>query len=220
MAKQIMSSSNLLFFSLALVIITFFPIPHYTSASFEEFNALLKWKASIEIPKNSLLSSWIPLPLNSGASVPCTSWFGVVCKSDGSIEKLNLTSSRLKGTLHRFSISLLPNLVHFNLSLNNFFGPIPPEIRHLSKLVYLDFSFNKFSGVIPHEIGNLLQLTVLYLFSNNISCPIPIELKNLKSLTHLVAYNNQLSGSIASSLGDLTSLNILYLYQNQLSDSS
>ncbi|CAH1413903.1 unnamed protein product [Lactuca virosa] len=189
-----MSSSNFLLFSLTLLIIILSPIPYFTSASLEEANVLLKWKASLQIPKNSLLSSWIPFPLNSSASVPCTSWFGVVCNADGRIQKLNLTSSGLMGTLHRFSFSLLHNLTHFNLSLNNLYGPIPAEVRHLSNLVYLDFSLNKFSGVIPPEIGNLHQLTILSLYSNNISGPIPIELGNLKSLTHLVVYKNQLSG--------------------------
>ncbi|XP_023769981.1 probable leucine-rich repeat receptor-like protein kinase At1g35710 [Lactuca sativa] len=240
MAREV-SSSNLLFLSLALLIITLFLIPNFTSAYLEEANALLKWKASLEIPKNSFLSSWIPLPLNSSASAPCTSWFGVVCNADGSIQKLNLTSSRLKGTLHQFSFSLLHNLTHFDLSLNNFYGPIPPEIQLLSKVVYLDFSENKFSGVIPPEMGNLHQLTILYLYSNyisgsipsslsdltslnvlhlhqnHLSGPIPIELGNLKSLIDLKVSHNQLSGSIPSSLGDLTSLNLLYLHQNQLS---
>ncbi|KAL7609349.1 hypothetical protein Lser_V15G11998 [Lactuca serriola] len=217
MAKQIMSSSYLLFFSLALLIITLSTIPNFASASLEEANALLKWKASLEIPKNSLLSSWISLALNSSASVPCTSWFGVVCNSDGSIQKLNLTSSGLNGTLHRFPFSLLQNLMHFDLSVNNFFGPIPPEIHLLSKLVYLDFSENTFSGVIPPEIGNMHQLTILYFHSNNISGPIPIELGNFKSLTDFKVNNNQISGSIPSSLGNLTSLNVLSLYGNHLS---
>ncbi|CAH1413978.1 unnamed protein product [Lactuca virosa] len=162
MAK-LMSSSNFLFFSLALLI-TVSSIPNFASASLKEVKALLKWKESLQIPNNSLLSSWIPLPMNSSASVPCTSWFGVVCNDDGSIQKLNLSSSGLKGTLHQFPFSLLHNLTHFDLGMNNFFGPIPPEIRHLSKLVYLDFSVNKFSGVIPPEIGNLYQLTIFYLY--------------------------------------------------------
>ncbi|CAH1413827.1 unnamed protein product [Lactuca virosa] len=217
MAKQIMSSSNLLFFSLALLLIILSPIPNFASASLEEANALLKWKASLEIPKNSLLSSWIPLPLNSSASVPCTSWFGVVCNADGGIQKLNLTSSGLKGTLHRFSFSLLRNLTHFDLNLNHFFGPIPPAIRHLSKLIHLDFSQNKFSGVIPPEIGNLDQLTILYLYSNNISGSIPSSLGNLKYLSELSISYNQLSGSIPLSLAKLSNLQILYLGVNRLS---
>ncbi|PWA51942.1 leucine-rich repeat receptor-like protein kinase family protein [Artemisia annua] len=60
--------------------------------------------------------------------------------------------SELKGTLHQFPFSILGSLTHFDLSLNSFFGPIPPEIGLVIKLVYLDFSTNQFSGVIPPTI--------------------------------------------------------------------
>nr|KAJ0219100.1 hypothetical protein LSAT_V11C300124170 [Lactuca sativa] len=182
-----------------------------------EANALLKWKASLEIPNNSLLSSWLPLPMNSNASLPCNSWFGVVCNADWRIHRLNLSSSGIKGTLHQFSFSLLHDLTHFDLGLNNFFGPIPPEIGLLSKLVHLDFSENKFSGVIPHEIGNLHQLTILYLYSNNISGSIPSSLGNVKSLSELSMSYNKLSGSIPLSLANLSNLQLLYLGVNNFS---
>ncbi|CAH1434553.1 unnamed protein product [Lactuca virosa] len=155
--------------------------------------------------------------MNSSASVPCTSWFGVVCNADWSIHRLNLSLSGLKGTLHQFAFSFLRNLTHFDLSVNNFFGPIPAEIRLLTKLVYLDLSLNKFSGIIPPEIGNLHQLTILYLYSNNISGSIPIELGNLKSLTELEMSNNQLNGSIPSTLGNLDNVQRLILRDNKIS---
>ncbi|KAL7608071.1 hypothetical protein Lser_V15G11902 [Lactuca serriola] len=155
--------------------------------------------------------------MNSSASVPCTSWFGVVCNADWSIHRLNLSSSGFKGTLHQFAFTFLQNLTHFDLSVNNFFGPIPPEIRLLTKLVYLDLSLNKFSGIIPPEIGNLHQLTILYLYSNNISGSIPIELGNLKSLTEVEVSNNQLNGSIPSSLGNLDNVQRLILKDNKFS---
>ncbi|KAJ0636311.1 putative leucine-rich repeat-containing, plant-type, leucine-rich repeat domain superfamily [Helianthus annuus] len=83
------SCSNLLLLSIALVIIL---LSKFASASLEEANALLKWKASLHIPSNSRLSSsWTPLPMNATASTPCTSWFGVVCNEDWTIHKLNLT---------------------------------------------------------------------------------------------------------------------------------
>ncbi|CAH1440566.1 unnamed protein product [Lactuca virosa] len=217
MAKQIMSCSYFLFSSLALLIITVSHISYFTSASLEEANALIKWKESLEIPKNTLLSSWIPLPLNSSASVPCTSWSGVVCNADGNIQKLNLASSGLKGTLHQFSFPLLHNLTHFNLSVNNFFGPIPPEIQFLSKLIYLDISLNNFSGVIPPEIGNLHQLTIMHLYSNNITGSIPYSLGDLKYLSELSLSYNQLIGSIPLSLANLSNLKILNLRSNNLS---
>ncbi|XP_023771683.2 probable leucine-rich repeat receptor-like protein kinase At1g35710 [Lactuca sativa] len=218
MAKQIMSSSNFLLFSLTLLIITvLLPIPNFASASLEEANNLLKWKASLEITNKSSLSSWMPLPMNSSASVPCTSWFGVVCNADGSIQKLNLTSSGLRGTLQEISFFLLQNLTRFDLRVNSFFGPIPPQIRLLSKLIYLDFSQNQFSGEIPPEIGSMVSLEFLYLYSNNLSSSIPSSLGALTSLNVLSLYQNQLSGSIRSSIGNMSNLYRLNLAHNKLS---
>ncbi|CAI9276211.1 unnamed protein product [Lactuca saligna] len=193
------------------------PIPNLASTSLEEANGLLKWKASLEIPNNSLLSSWLPLPLNSNASIPCTSWFGVVCNANWRIQRLSLSSSGLKGTLHQFSFSLLHNLTHLDLSVNNFTGPIPLEIQLLSKLVYLNISLNNFCGVIPREIANIRQLTDLDLSKNNLTGSIPQEIGTMVSLKGISLALNHLSGLIPSSLGDLTSLNILYLFYNKLS---
>nr|GEX51505.1 probable leucine-rich repeat receptor-like protein kinase At1g35710 [Tanacetum cinerariifolium] len=237
-----MASSKFLLLSLALLLIDLSFVPNFTSASLEETNALQTWKASLQIPNNSeIVSSWTPIPTNTSAPASCPSWFGITCNADGNINKLNLSTSELKGTLHLFPFSILRNLTHFELSVNSLFGPIPPEIGLLSNLVYLDFSTNQFSGVIPPTIGNMKSLTdlelgenqlngsipsslgdlkslsILYLHTNKLSGRIPIELGNMKSLTDLELSNNQLNGSIPSSLGDLASLNFLNLVTNQLS---
>ncbi|GKD41732.1 probable leucine-rich repeat receptor-like protein kinase, partial [Tanacetum coccineum] len=189
-----MASSKFLLLSLTLLLVVISLVPNFTFASLDEANALQKWKASLKIPNNSqIVSTWTPLLTNTSASASCPSWFGIACNADGNINMLNLSTSELKGTLHQFPFSILGNLTHFNLSVNSFFGTIPPEIGLLSKLVSLDFSTNQFSGVIPTTIGKLSQLTILHLFENN------------------------LTGSVPSSLGDLKSLNILWLYTNRLS---
>ncbi|KAL7609183.1 probable leucine-rich repeat receptor-like protein kinase At1g35710 [Lactuca sativa] len=216
MVKQIISSSNFLFFSLALLIITPSPIQNFGSATLEEANGILKWKASLEIQNNSFLSSWISLPLNSSALVPCTSWSGVVCNADGSIHRLNISSFGLKGTLHQFPFYLLHNLTHFDLYDNNFSGPIPSEIRLLSKLVYLDFSVNRFSGVIPPEIGMLASLEYLEMSLNNLTGSIPQEIDRLTCLYELGLANNLLQGEVPLTLGNLTNLAYLYLHNNSL----
>ena len=122
-----------------------------------ETNALLLWKAGLQNKNLSLLPSWTLLPNNNAAnssnnqnasSNPC-SWFGVSCNHVGSIIRLNLTGSGLKGTLHEFSFSSLPNLSFVDLSMNELFNTIPIDISYLSKLKYLDLSFNNFSGKIP-----------------------------------------------------------------------
>ncbi|GKC31144.1 MDIS1-interacting receptor like kinase 2-like protein [Tanacetum coccineum] len=236
-----MSSSNFLLSSVAILMVALSFIPNSASASLKEATALLKWKASLQIPNNSqLVSSWTPLPTNSSAPDSC-SWFGISCNADGNIYSLNLTRSVLKGTLNQFPFSILHNLTHFNLSVNNFSGRIPPEIGLLSKLVNLDLSENQFYGVIPPEISQLVnlvevslstnflqgsipptisklsKLTVFHSSRNRLSGSIPPEIGSIVSLERLSLYSNNLSGSIPSSLGDLTSLNLLYLYKNQLS---
>ncbi|GJV68594.1 leucine-rich repeat receptor-like protein kinase family protein [Tanacetum coccineum] len=131
-------------------------VPNFTCASLKEANALQKWKTSLKIPNNSqIVSTWTPLPTNTSSPTSCLSWFGITCNADGNINKLNLSTSELEGMLHQFLFSILHSLTYFKLSVNSFFGPVPPEIGLLSKLVYLDFSTNQFSRVIPLTIGKL-----------------------------------------------------------------
>ncbi|CAH1413985.1 unnamed protein product [Lactuca virosa] len=204
-----MSSSNFLFICVTILIITLSPILNFAFATLEEANALLKWKENLEIPHNSLLSSWIPLPMNSTTSFPCTSWFGVVCNAVGSIQRLNLSSSGLKGNLHQ--------LTNLYLDSNNISSSIPSSSGDLTSLKILCLHQNQLSGSIPSSLGDLTSLNTLYLYKNLLSGPIPIELGNLKSLTHLAVYKNQLSGSIPSSLANLSNLQYLYLKYNKLS---
>ena len=81
-----------------------------TSASKPEANALLKWKTSLVNRNNPRLSSWALAPDNNltgtinrnTSATPCT-WYGVHCESRGNVEKLNLSASRLNGTLDHFN---------------------------------------------------------------------------------------------------------------------
>ncbi|KAM3730506.1 hypothetical protein ACB098_12G092600 [Castanea mollissima] len=197
-------------------------------------NALLLWKASLQNNNQSLLPSWTLLPNNNAtnssnnqnaSSNPCScsnpcSWFGVSCNHAGSVIRLNLTNSGLKGTLHEFSFSSLPNLSFVDLSMNELFntvpidislhlaknqlsGSIPPKIGHLKSLNELSLYAKNFCGCIPASLGNLSYLTDFSLNSNFFSCSIPISLGNL---SNLYLYDNQLSGSIPPQIGNLTNL--------------
>uniref|UniRef100_A0A7N2MIZ4 non-specific serine/threonine protein kinase n=2 Tax=Quercus lobata TaxID=97700 RepID=A0A7N2MIZ4_QUELO len=193
-----------------------------------EMDALLNWKASLQNETQSPLPSWILLPNNatsslsnqntSSSSSPC-SWFGISCTQAGSVTTLNLTNSRLKGTLHDFPFSSLPSLAYLDLSMNELFGTIPPEISHLSKLKFLDLSFNNFSGAIPPQIGLLINLEILSLAENQLNSSIPPEIGQLKSLNTLLLFANNLRGSIPASLGNLSNLIHLYLNDNVLLNS-
>nr|POF02327.1 isoform 2 of mdis1-interacting receptor like kinase 2 [Quercus suber] len=157
-----------------------------------EAHALLYWKAGLQNETQSPLPSWTLLPNNATnsshnlntSSIPC-SWFGVSCNQAGSVVRLNLTNSGLKGTLHEFPFSYLPNLAYVDLSMNELFGTIPFQISHLSKLIYLDMSFNNLLGELPPHIGLLTNLEVLHLAENQLNGSIPKEIGHLKSLNGL-----------------------------------
>ena len=133
-----------------------------------ETNALLNWKASLQNETQSpQLPSWTLLPnvatnssnnQNKSSITACSTWFGISCNKAGRVIKLNLTHSSLKGTLHEFPFSSLPNLAYLDLYVNELFGTVPTGIKYLSNLKYLDLSSNNFSGKIPSHIGLLTDL--------------------------------------------------------------
>ena len=158
-----------------------------------EANALLNWKANLQNETQSHLPSWTLHPNNATnsssnqnkSSIPC-SRYGISCNQAGSVIRLNLTNSGLKGRLHEFSFSSLPNLTFVDLSMNELFGTIPVEISNLSKLIYLDLSLSNLPGEIPPQIGLLTNLEVLqdlHLVENQLYGSIPWEIGQLKSLT-------------------------------------
>ncbi|PHT26228.1 hypothetical protein CQW23_34159 [Capsicum baccatum] len=181
------------------------------SSTDEEATALLKWKATFHNENNSLLASWT---LSTDA---CRDdWYGIIC-INGRINRLNIANVGVTGTLYDFPFSSLRFLEYVDLSMNQLFGPIPPELGKLTSLVHLNLSNNQISGSIPPQTGSLTKLETLSIFKNHLNGSIPSELGKLKHLTDLELYANQLSGSIPITLGDLTELKLLYLYSNQLS---
>ncbi|KAF3963154.1 hypothetical protein CMV_012435 [Castanea mollissima] len=198
----------------------------HASTSFEEADALVTWKASLQNEAQSQLSSWTLLPndatnfstnLNSSTS-PCN-WIGISCNPVGSVIKINLSHSSLKGSLHDFSFSSFINLEYVDLSQNSLSGTIPPQIGDLSNLIYLNLSINQFCGKIPPEIGLLTNLKVLRLGMNKLDGSIPQEIGQLRSLNVLALQSNYLDGPIPPSLGNLSNLGYLCLDQNSLSGS-
>ncbi|XP_031123879.1 MDIS1-interacting receptor like kinase 2-like [Ipomoea triloba] len=182
------------------------------ASSNEEANGLLKWKSTFFHANNTLDSSWT---ISENGGSPCN-WYRVHCVA-GSVNRLNLTTSNINGTLQSFPFHSLPNLEYFEISLNAFWGSIPPAIGNLTKLVYLDMSINYFTGTIPPQIGLLIRLQTLHMFGNNLHGPIPDEIGNLTSLNELALLGNSLNGSIPASIGNLKHLSSLQLYMNSLS---
>ncbi|KAK2657624.1 hypothetical protein Ddye_010676 [Dipteronia dyeriana] len=182
--------------------------PYMASASIEEANALLNWKASFADETQSRLPSWNLLSHKPSSTSPCT-WFGIFCNSAGNVVKINITGFGLNGNLNK--------LTHLYLYNNSLSSSIPLELGNLTNLLELDIDTNRLSGSIPTTLGNMNKLTVLFAFQNNLSGPIPHEIGNLKSLIYLSFSSNNLSGLIPQSFCGLRNLTRLHLYENQLS---
>ncbi|KAI8016553.1 MDIS1-interacting receptor like kinase 2 [Camellia lanceoleosa] len=116
-------------FSLVLFVALFSSTINVASASAEEANAILTRKASLQSANDSLLTSWVLPPHDSGSTnaSPCN-WFGVSFNLDGSVIRLNLTSSSVNSTPNNFSFSLFPNLAYIELSINKFFGVLQTHL--------------------------------------------------------------------------------------------
>ncbi|XP_027150444.1 MDIS1-interacting receptor like kinase 2-like [Coffea eugenioides] len=238
------------FMFLGLLLTPFFPklAPlHFTTlrpnatarevAHENEVVALLKWKASLDVNSQSLLSSW-----DSNGSNPCNTWIGIRCNKAGRVGYVELSDFGLRGRLHDLDFSSLNHVVYLDMSNNSLYGTIPSNIGNLSKLYYLDLALNFLLGPIPPEIGLLTNVWYFSLYHNNITGSIPQQIGLLRTLvtfdlgfnyitgiipsfignlTHLYFLalpNNGLSGCIPSTIfSNLTNLQYLYLYSNQLS---
>ncbi|KAL1153016.1 hypothetical protein V6Z11_A09G148300 [Gossypium hirsutum] len=148
----------------------------FSSASTQEADALLNFKAFIDDPNHSL-SSW-----SNNSGVHHCNWTGITCIPTPSLYPI---------PLHLSECSSLETL---NLSKNLIWGTIPDQISQFDALKVLDLSKNHIEGKIPESIGSLVHLQVLNLGSNLLSA-----LQNLKLALFNVSFN-QLSGRVPSSL--------------------
>ncbi|XP_020082474.1 LRR receptor-like serine/threonine-protein kinase GSO2 [Ananas comosus] len=141
-----------------------------------ERNTLLSFKADLTDPYN-FLSSW--------EGRDCCKWTGVVCSNTTShVVKLELGNLSLSGEI-KPSLSLLSDLKHLDLSMNNFYGnSIPTHIGSLQKLKYLNLSNAWFNGIVPAQLGNLSNLRYLDLNAQNSIFPL-ISVDNMWWLTNL-----------------------------------
>nr|GEU90302.1 MDIS1-interacting receptor like kinase 2-like [Tanacetum cinerariifolium] len=186
------------------------------SCSSDEVDALLKWKATLHTQNNNaVLPSWTD---DQKTVSPCN-WYRVSCNENGSVNRLNLSSSGFYGTLDYLSFSSFPDLMYFELSKNYLSGIIPSEIGRLSKLVYLDLSSNQFTGKIPPEIGQMRNLVTLHLNRNQLISSIPQTICQIRFLSELALNHNSLSGSIPTCFAQLFNLSSIFLNDNNISGS-
>ncbi len=106
-----------------------------------------------------------------------------------------------------------------DLSWNNLFGNIPPEMGNCAVLVELLLAGNQLTGNIPPELAQLTNLTTLDLSSNALTGPISMQFAQSCKLQGLNLGYNKLSGQIPAELGDIVSLVQLNVSGNHLSGS-
>ncbi|XP_048435730.1 probable leucine-rich repeat receptor-like protein kinase At1g35710 isoform X2 [Pyrus x bretschneideri] len=154
----------------------------------------------------------------------------------------------IDGSLSLFDFSSFPNLTHFNLSGNDFYGPIPSEIDHVTELQYLNLRINGLSGTIPYQLSNLKKVRYMDLglnYFNNTDqdwsefagmpsltylamsmqrdslyhSEFPEFISQCRNLTFLDLSQNKLNGQIPHSIGQLRELQYLDLSYNSLNSS-
>ena len=169
-------------------------------------------------------------------------WAGISCNNNNNlVDKLNITSQKLKGTisteiskLERLEVFKLGgnmitgsipselgtlNLTELFLNNNTLTGNIPSELFFMDSLKYLNLGNNDLSGSIHSSLGNLSSIEFLKLSNNNLKFSLPSQIGQLKNLTIFEAGNNDLTGSFPSELTSLNKLQDLSLLNNNFEGS-
>ncbi|RYQ99916.1 hypothetical protein Ahy_B07g087927 [Arachis hypogaea] len=136
------------------------------------------------------------------------------------LELLICGGNRFTGTFPS-SISNLSELQQFDISENDFHGPISPTIGSLRKLQIFNVGQNRFGNGRAHDLdflfslANCTQLQRLAFYDNNLGGVLPDIIGNLS--TNLVLLDmglNQISGRISEEIGKLINLRTLGMDEN------
>ncbi|GFY85748.1 concanavalin A-like lectin protein kinase family protein [Actinidia rufa] len=133
------------------------------------------------------------------------------------IDIISISVNDLSGNLPESLCYRLPKLKFLGLSLNDFYGKIPPSLYKCSKLQILSLSGNKFTGPIPREIGNLTMLKELLLGGNNLEGSLQSSIRNCTLLKRLHLANNYFAGFIPQEISLLHNLQTLDMSGSRLS---
>lgn len=145
---------------------------------------------------------------------PVSTWHGITVDNER-VKEVNLSQNNLFGTIPP-EIGNCTNLKGLYLYNNQLTGSIPPEIGNLTNLYFLSLQENQLTGYIPHEIGDMKQLRIFSFHSNQLSGPIPKEIGDLTELTHLFLHTNRLTGPVPEQIVNAVKLEQIHINKNQL----
>lgn len=180
----------------------------------DEFSTLLSIKSGFIDPLDQLKDWGNSTDSDKASSVHCR-WTGILCNSEGLVEKLDLSSMNLSGIVSD-QIQDLRSLSELNLSNNAFSSELPKALGNVSSLKGIDLSQNNFVGRFPSGLGGFPSLQWLNASSNNFEGLIPDDLGNASALESLDFRGSFFEGSIPSSFKNLQKLRFLGLSGNNL----
>jgi len=104
--------------------------------------------------------------------IPICKWHGIECNKNGKIDKIDMESNNLEGTIPK-SLGKMRKLRILDLGRNNMLtGAIPKELGELIHLRQLYLDGTKLTGNVPREVCGLMsgKLYVIYIDTNKVSC--------------------------------------------------
>ncbi|KAG2656355.1 hypothetical protein PVAP13_1KG077354 [Panicum virgatum] len=170
--------------------------PRPAAAQGAEADVLIAFRNTLRGPDGTP-----PGPLRSwGTPGPCqgnaSSWYGVSCHGNGSVQGLQLERLGLAGAAPDLAaLAVLPGLRALSLSDNALTGAFP-NVSALGVLKMLYLSRNRLSGVIPEGTFRPMRgLRKLHLAFNEFSGPVPGSITSPR-LLELSLANNRFEGCL------------------------
>eukprot|EP00257_Ricinus_communis_P002153 XP_002513051.3 receptor-like protein EIX1 [Ricinus communis] len=180
--------------------------------------SLRSWKIGPQFPAwlHSLRYLEILDLSNSGISSTIPVWFWDMSSN---FAYANLSHNQIHGVIP--NVPVVSNdyrITMFDMSSNNFRGPVPYFSSNLSAL---DLSSNSFTGSIInflcYKMQEVKKMEVLNLGGNLLSGEIPDCWLSWQSLTAINLSNNKFTGNIPKSIGTLSFLESVHFANNDLS---
>eukprot|EP00298_Acanthocystis_sp_HF-20_P008304 c17599_g2_i2.p1 GENE.c17599_g2_i2~~c17599_g2_i2.p1 ORF type:complete len:304 (-),score=48.18 c17599_g2_i2:36-896(-) len=152
--------------------------------------------------------------------------FALICVADVTTTLLSLPSYNYLTNMRFFyvtntfradlspNITLLSNIIYWQLDSGPSNASIPSEIATLSYMTHFLTSRNKLIGSIPSEIALSPSLSFIELNTNNLNGSLPSQIALLTFLINMNINDNFISGQIPSEFGKFPMLNDLALKNN------